>query len=840
MSKLVVLKIIDGSFEQGFTVMLQIGQEAKPPAVELIGKLPPAPALPVYYRTWHERYWRLDSGFRIKSKPGQKTNVSLLDDCIQAAQQLKNTLSQWLLSEEFRPLREKWLETLSPEDDIRVIIQTEHPQLRQLPWNVLDTLDRYPKAEVALSALNTEAPPSVPPARTKSQINILAVIGDSGGIDTQADQDLLAGLPQAQVLTLVEPSREQLNETLWQQSWDILFFAGHSFSQGDRQQGTLLLNPHETLSMADLKYALRKSVANGLQLAIFNSCDGLGLARELADLRIPQVIVMREPVPDRVAQEFLKHLLQGYAAGLPLYRAVREARERLQGLEHQFPCATWLPLICQHPAVIPPTWRDFLPASSVADPWRSPPRRSLAIALLIGLGAFTLVGGLRLTGLLQPLELLAFDHMHRLRRPEPPDPRLFVVTVDDEDVRQQRQTDTLQGASISDRALSQLLTVLQQYQPAAIGLDIYRDAAQLPALANQLRHSPNLIGICKVGYDKANPYGIAPPPELPPDQFRVGFSDFVLDQDEVVRRQLLAMSSLSLVESRCQVPTAFAVELVFRYLQADLDDQHTGFAKDWDEALKIRLQSSPTVRSAVPHAYGTARSPSAQSEKLFQRLQPGLYRSQDTAGNQLLLHYRATPEPDQVAESRPLRWFLNREQPPTPEQLKALIQGRIVLIGVTARERDDFFKTPYGQGFDQRVAGVFIHAHKISQLLSAVLDDRPLLWMWAGWLEWLWIASWAIGAAILPWLLSCASRRWSGRHGQIGWAIALSLGGFVGVAYGVGASIFVLAAGWVPVIPSVLVVIASHAGVTVYLTRQTRRPVLPVNHPATALNHPIS
>ena len=34
--------------------------------------------------------------------------------------------------------------------------------------------------------------------------------------------------------------------------------------------------------MGELKEGLKRSVAKRLQLAIFNSCDGLGLVRELA------------------------------------------------------------------------------------------------------------------------------------------------------------------------------------------------------------------------------------------------------------------------------------------------------------------------------------------------------------------------------------------------------------------------------------------------------------------------------------------------------------------------------------------------------------------------------
>ena len=108
-------------------------------------------------------------------------------------------------------------------------------------------------------------------------------------------------------------------------------------------------------------------------MAIFNSCDGLGLAWELQKLQIPQVIVMGEPVPDHVAQEFLKYFLIPFAKGQSFYLAVREARERLQGLEDQFPCASWLPVICQNPLVKPPTWlalTGFVPPTDINRAWQ--------------------------------------------------------------------------------------------------------------------------------------------------------------------------------------------------------------------------------------------------------------------------------------------------------------------------------------------------------------------------------------------------------------------------------------------------------------------------------------
>jgi hypothetical protein len=93
-----------------------------------------------------------------------------------------------------------------------------------------------------------------------------------------------------------------------------------------------------------------------LQLAIFNSCDGLGLAHELEQLHIPQMIVMREPVPDKVAQEFLNHFLRAFANGDSLYLARASSQRTIARSRGEFPCASWLPVICQNPVEVPPDW----------------------------------------------------------------------------------------------------------------------------------------------------------------------------------------------------------------------------------------------------------------------------------------------------------------------------------------------------------------------------------------------------------------------------------------------------------------------------------------------------
>ncbi|HEY9845690.1 MAG TPA: CHAT domain-containing protein, partial [Candidatus Caenarcaniphilales bacterium] len=333
MGKLVVFRVGKGTFEQGFPVTLQIGEDGDRPTVEITGQLPPAPDIPQHYHTWQTAYRSLGIRPRLHAPATQVTNVSVQVDCCTAAQVLGNSLNTWLHTVSFRPCREKLLEKLVPTDTVRVILQTEDGQLQRLPWHLWEWCDRYPKAEIALSAPTYDQAGQF--STPSPKVRILAILGNSIGIDTQVDQRLLQQLPNAEVSLLVEPQCQELTDQLWRQRWDIFFFAGHSASQGGGETNRIYLSSTDSLTIAQLKYALKKAVERGLSIAIFNSCDGLGLARDLADLQIPQIIVMREPVPDQVAQAFLKYFLEAFAGGEPFYLAVREARERLQGLEGQ-------------------------------------------------------------------------------------------------------------------------------------------------------------------------------------------------------------------------------------------------------------------------------------------------------------------------------------------------------------------------------------------------------------------------------------------------------------------------------------------------------------------------
>jgi branched-chain amino acid transport system substrate-binding protein len=335
-----------GDFDHGFPVLLTIGDRGKPVHVKFHGRLAAASDIPELYTHWQQAYldWGGQQQWWRMHFPDQVTHVSFWDDCRHATKALQQALRQWFDQPELRDLREQILMAVQPQDRARLFIQTRDPLLRRLPWHLWPLLEQLPQLEISMSA-------SAAPRYRKwhSPLKILAILGQSQGLDLLVDQHLLSNLPGADVTRLLEPSPQQLSDHLFEHSWDLLFFAGHSGSASNGETGYLLLNDQDTLAPSELKFALQRAVKNGLQLAILNSCDGLGLAQELADLHIPYLIVMREPVPDRIAQTFLNYFLKAFAKGEPFYLAVRQAREQLQSLERTYPCASWLPVICQHP-----------------------------------------------------------------------------------------------------------------------------------------------------------------------------------------------------------------------------------------------------------------------------------------------------------------------------------------------------------------------------------------------------------------------------------------------------------------------------------------------------------
>ena len=393
-------------------------------------------------------------------------------------------------------------------------------------------------------------------------------------------------------------------------------------------------------------------------------------------------------------------------------------------------------------------------------------RRSNLTSSPLAYGVPTLLASLLVTGLLlgvrqlgglQFLELAAYDQMVRWLPDASWDPRLLVVGITESDIQNQQQW------PLSDQVVAQLLKKLQQAQPRVIGLDLYRDVPHPPgdaALREQLQ-ADNVIVI----EDKIN--RVPPPPGVPDE--RIGFNDFAIDSDSLLRRNLMYMQSPS------------------------------GSKKAYSFSLLVSLKYL-----ALENATPQVKSDSVQIGKtVFVRLKAnsGGYQmaESEAKGWQVLLNYRSR----NVARQVTLTQLLNGEIDPS------WIKNKVVLIGTTAPSTkptaQDMFATPYSAAQTKNfyMPGVVVHAQMVSQILSSVLDNQPLFWFWAQWGEALWVWGWSLVGGILVWRVDHPL--------SLGAALAIAIGGLWGICF----SLFTQA-GWVPFVPPALGLIATSGSALAY------------------------
>ncbi|NEO90470.1 MAG: ABC transporter substrate-binding protein [Moorea sp. SIO3G5] len=396
MSKVVVLRLI-GDLERDIWVTFEWRPEGQLAEGRISTQLAPNPDIAQLYTNWQRRYHNLEYIYRNPRLKPRKIYRCSKQECDQFADELNRSLNQWLNSNHgFRRIRDKLAAQLRSNTDTkthtRVMIQTDNPQLQRLPWHLWDFWNDHDSVEITLSPLEYETITANPP---NDQVRVLAILGNSEGIDIDKDKQHLQQLIGKDSLLefLVKPTREQLEASLRDAlGWHILFFAGHSSSERKRHRttGRIYINDTDSLTIDELKHALRTAIKNGLKLAIFNSCDGLGLGNALAELQIPQVIIMKEPIPDQVAHKFLEFFLTEFTKRKPLEQAVIVARQRLESIQHELPYATWLPVIYQHPTAKPWCW----PVSGSLTPPTPPIEQPLSVNGLIklALGTVALVG----------------------------------------------------------------------------------------------------------------------------------------------------------------------------------------------------------------------------------------------------------------------------------------------------------------------------------------------------------------------------------------------------------------------------------------------------------------
>ena len=365
--------------------------------------------------------------------------------------------------------------------------------------------------------------------------------------------------------------------------------------------------------------------------------------------------------------------------------------------------------------------------------------------------------GLRYAGAFQVLELMAFDQMVRLQPDRGPDPRLLIVAITEADITAEKRW------PISDQTLAQAIANLQHHQPTVIGLDLHRDIPQPPGHTTLLQQmkAPNVVSITKL--EDAATEGIPALSGIPEGQ--IGFSDFVLDLDGVVRRNFV-----------------YAFQGKQRYYSLALRCS-LKYLADHQISLQVHPGSLQLGTTIFPRLTGNS----------------GGYLNMDALGYQVLAPYRSA---NTVARQVTLTEVLQDRIDPT------WVKGKVVLIGSTAPSIKDLFLTPYSAARTQnpKISGVEIHAQFVSHILATVLDRQPIFWFWAEWGEALWIWGWAIAGGMLVWRLQHPL--------SVGTAGMLGLVSLLGVCFGVFTQM-----GWIPVVPTALALLSTGGVMLAYKSR---------------------
>jgi CHASE2 domain-containing sensor protein len=409
----------------------------------------------------------------------------------------------------------------------------------------------------------------------------------------------------------------------------------------------------------------------------------------------------------------------------------------------------------------------------MARPGKTPLSSLLKTVLLTSLVFGLPIVALRIGGGFESLELAAYDAFVRQRPPENLDDRIVIVTISDDDIEQ------LQQYPIHDGTLAEAIAKLDQAKPRAIGLDIARDVPQgAPAgrqkLAEVIEQSPVVVAGCLLSTE--NHPGSPPAPGTP--EGAAAFADFPTDVDKTVRRVKLVSTP-----GKTQKP---------------LRKQHAcNDARDDNEILSMSFQLATMYLIATEISPDQTETNEIRlKNQILHRLSPnfGGYAQADATDYQMMLNYRG---PQKAFREFSIVDLLKNKVKPEA------IRDRVVLIGYTSEVSKDELSTPYveTQGGSRTISGVIVHAHAVSQILGAVLEQRPLIQSWAEWAEILWIWGWTLGSGVI----ALYNRR-------LGFFILVLIGSSAalwGICYG----LFAAQGWWVPLIPTLIGTIVTAVGV---------------------------
>lgn len=364
MSLRFILGLGMGTLNKGFPDITGEFQQNRTTVHKFKGSLPPAPEVEEMQRRWQvicRATQSSNSISRIKVNPTGIRNVSE-DNPKFVYQGLNKAMRLWLSSEGFytgieENFRNEINAVAGKFEPFEVFLEVNNSDNWNLPWDAWKFREDYKNCELIKSPSQyrkADKQATVAGKSLPSRGRILCVSGNGDGLDLQQDEkSIKMSLGDRFELKFTQqPTPEELRDQLLndEKNWQILYYGGHSDSNS--VNGWLHINQTETdntVTIDYLKEALAKSICKGLELLILNSCSSMKLAEDLVagGLPLPSMIVMRAPIPDKIAQDFVKCLFKYLGEGYLLFLAVRKAKDDLHKWESEFPGASAIPVLCQ-------------------------------------------------------------------------------------------------------------------------------------------------------------------------------------------------------------------------------------------------------------------------------------------------------------------------------------------------------------------------------------------------------------------------------------------------------------------------------------------------------------
>jgi hypothetical protein len=341
------------------------------------------------YQEWHQAYRKFYKQLPVlriedakpESKGGMRGRVIQSNGLqlpptdwqiklVQVEANLLHEFHRWLRSAELFEIRRTIAQASQQMAEaelaeVEVFLTCSPLELARLPWEVWEigmeftTIGSVRIVRMPVNIHNESLEElSYSRRQRRRHTRILAILGDETGLDFKADREAVRSLTRIAEVQFIgwqpgQADAEVKNRIraaiVDEQGWDVLFFAGHS-NEAFGIGGELAVTPTAALSIREIEPQLMIARKRGLQFALFNSCNGLDIAVSLIDLGFSQVVVMREPIHNRVAQAFLVEFLQMLAKHNNVQDSMLAACQMLK-LEKNltYPSAYLVPSLFCHP-----------------------------------------------------------------------------------------------------------------------------------------------------------------------------------------------------------------------------------------------------------------------------------------------------------------------------------------------------------------------------------------------------------------------------------------------------------------------------------------------------------